>query len=309
MRFQQRDGEILSMIYVYDGVLALRHLKMRFWPNATLRAAQKRLSKLLSGNYLARPTVSQRRTQPIPEPIYWLGWKGILWIAGQHGASIAPPTSHGESQMRRLAKRLRDHGIHWLREPRWLQLAHDLAVVDFRRTIEASIQDVPTWALETWTHETVFRSEGDVISYQVKGTDGRLRTKSKFVYPDSYFVITDRQRHAQGQLARARFLLEVDRATHSNIRFGKEKVAPGVAYIQSRAYKRRFGNNSGRWLIVTTGERRMQNLMRQTHEVAGTGASVFFFTFFEALRNANVLTQPIWRQVGEKHPVSLLPAD
>ena len=95
----------------------------------------------------------------------------------------------------------------------------------------------------------------------------------KRVYPDSYFVIVDRQRAAQGLVARMRLLLELDNSTHANERFGREKVAPGLAYVKSEEYKTRFGANSGRWLVVTTGERRMTNLMRQTHQVAGRGAT------------------------------------
>ena len=43
MRFQGRDGRMISAIHRYGGVLARRHLKGMFWHDATLRAAQKRL--------------------------------------------------------------------------------------------------------------------------------------------------------------------------------------------------------------------------------------------------------------------------
>ena len=89
MRFQERDGEILSAIYAYGGLLGRRHLKERFWPDATLRAAQKRLGKLVEAGYLDRPTDEQRRTQPVSEPVYWLGWKGILWLAAQSDVKAA----------------------------------------------------------------------------------------------------------------------------------------------------------------------------------------------------------------------------
>ena len=58
MRFQDRDGAILSVIHEYGGVLARRHLKRMFWSNATLRAMQKRLSKLVKNDYLARPDIN-----------------------------------------------------------------------------------------------------------------------------------------------------------------------------------------------------------------------------------------------------------
>ena len=73
-------------------------------------------------------------------------------------------------------------------------------------------------------------------------------------------MIMDKQRLAQGLLARARFLVELDNATHPNNRFGREKVVPGLAYIKSPEYKARFGDNSGRWLVATTGKVRMERV-------------------------------------------------
>lgn len=306
MRFQERDGEILSAIYKYGGVLARRHLKGMFWESATLRAAQKRLAKLVDNRYLARPTDHHRRTQPIPEPLYWLDWRGILWVAGQCNLSVKRPSNDGENQMRKLAKQLRKRGIRWLREPRWIQLAHDLTIVDFRLTVEWAAVELPFVSLEEWVNETVFRADGDAITYSVSGRDGEVRREEKRVYPDSYFVLVDHRRSGQGLLDRARFLLEIDNATHPNRRFGREKVAPGLAYIKSQAYKSRFGDNSGRWLVVTTGERRMRNLMRQTRRVAGAGAPVFLFTTFDQLTVANLLTDQVWEQVGSEEPRALL---
>ena len=306
MRFQERDGAILLAVYECDGVLARRHLKYMFFPDTTLRALQKRLSKLINNHYLARPTDQQRKTKPIPEPIYWLDWKGIIWVAGQNNVAVSPPANQGENQMRRLAKQLRDRGIRWVREPRWFQLSHDLAVVDFRLAVGRAISEVPSLSLEEWRHEGDFRSDGDTVRYQIMGRDGKVKQGKKRVYPDSYFVIVDQQRAAQGLLARARLLLELDNATHANERFGREKVAPGLAYIKSPEYKARFGANSGRWLVVTTGERRMRNLMRQTQQVAGAGATIFLFTTLDQIEAGNILTEPVWWQVGREEPISLL---
>ena len=83
-------------------------------------------------------------------------------------------------------------------------------------------------------------------------------------------------------------------------------MAPGLAYIRSREYKARFGDNSGRWLVVTTGERRMRNLMRQTRRVAGDGAGIFLFTTFDQVESGNILIDRVWRQVGREETVSLM---
>ena len=306
MRFQERDSAILLTIYEYGGVLALRHLKGLFWPHTTLRAMQKRLAKLAENSYLDRPTAYQRKTQPIPEPICWLAWKGIVWIAGQNNVVVNPPANEGENQMRRLARQLCGAGVRWLREPRWMQLSHDLAVVDVRLTLEWGIRQLPGLTLEEWQHESEFRSNGDVVEYEVAGRDGKVWRGKKRIYPDSYFAIVNQRQSPQGLLVRTRLLLELDNATHANERFGREKVAPGLAYIRSAAYKARFGDNSGRWLMVTTGTVRMRNLQKQTHQVAGHDAGVFRFTTFDRLTSSNAVVEPIWWQVGRGQPEPLL---
>ena len=78
-----------------------------------------------------------------------------------------------------------------------------------------------------------------------------------------------------------------------------DKVKPGLLYLKSTAYKERFGYNSGRWLVVTTSEKRLDNLKHQTEAIAGRAASVFYFTTFAQVNPATILTAPIWRRGGE----------
>ncbi len=128
-----------------------------------------------------------------------------------------------------------------------------------------------------------------------------LRHVRKKVIPDGYFAIDilDGRYRIRGDATRARFLLEVDMASHDNPSFGKEKVLPGIAYILSSAFRKRFGDNSGRWLIITTGERRLLNLKRQVEAEAGEGASIFYFTTFDQVRPETILSAPIWHRGGD----------
>ena len=142
MKFQPRDGNLMLRIYDYDGMLPFRVIKQMFWSGKTDRAAQKRLAKLVNNRYLCRPTPEQYRTQPIPEPIYWLDWRGILWVAAQRGGKVTPPPKDSEYQLRRFDKRLREQGIRWLREPRFAQLYHDLSIVRFRLAVERALSEV-----------------------------------------------------------------------------------------------------------------------------------------------------------------------
>ena len=270
---------------------------------------EKRLSKLNHGEYLAWPSRDQWRSKPIPEPICWLGWKGILMVAGKRGIVIEPPGQSNENKLRRFEKELHDKGLHWMREPRWIQLEHDIAVTDFRLGVEQAVAEIRSLTLENWITDGTFRSSMDVIEYAVKGKDGTLKTEKKGICPDGYFEISDERRRINGTPARARFLVEIDMSTHDNPSFGREKAIPGVAYIKSAAYKNRFGYNSGRWLIVTTGKVRMKNLMQQTIQSVGSGSKAFLFTTFRAMAGRNVLTEAVWTQPGSDRPLALFAVD
>ena len=96
---------------------------------------------------------------------------------------------------------------------------------------------------------------------------------------------------------------------HDNPSFGREKAVPGVAYIKSAAYKNRFGHHSGQWLIVTTGNVRMKNLVQQTIQSIGPGSKAFLFTTFPQITGKNVLTEAVWTQPGSDRPLALFAVD
>jgi hypothetical protein len=121
---------------------------------------------------------------------------------------------------------------------------------------------------------------------------------ARFIRPDGYFAVT------RGDYT-GKFLLEIDLATEHNPRIAREKVLPGIAYLRSAGYKRRVGYGSGRWLFVTTSDRRMNNLKRQTEIVAGGDARVFYFTTFDRVSDDTILTDSIWCRGGEETPTSL----
>lgn len=291
MRLQKRDIEILKTIYRCDGVLARRQLKQLFWPSASPQAMRHRLSLLYHNGFLNMPDSDQRRTNPISEPVVWLGWRGILVMARQEGIEINAPTVINENQLRKLEKQLRTHGIRWQREPRWSQLAHDIAVNDFRLTVEHAAHYWPSISLEQWVPEGEFLVDMDTIM---------VGKRKKGVRPDGFFVLVDHLRFINNSPAKARFLLEFDNSTHSITRFGHEKAQPGLAYVRSKAYRERFGYNSGRWLVVCKSERRMQNLKAHTEKILGKQACNFFFTILEKAKPLTVFNQAIWLRGGSE---------
>jgi hypothetical protein len=156
-----------------------------------------------------------------------------------------------------------------------------------------------------WIPESEFRANTDVIRFDFKANDGELKHRKKGVCPDGCFIIADENKWRNAEPFKARFLLEIDMATHDNPSFGIEKAAAGATYIKSSAYKNRFGVNAGRWLVVTTGVTRMKNLMKQTKSRVVKSPQLFYFTTLEMTKNHNVLTAPIWWQVDKDAPQAL----
>jgi hypothetical protein len=306
MRFQDRDGLILHAIQDYGGVIAKRQIHDLFWMGKSKRAMQNRLSKLYANKYINRPSLKQRKLNPIPEPIIWLGWKGVLYLANAANLKVDQPKTINENQLRSLELSLRRKGLRWLREPRWTQLNHDLTTIDIRLKIGFDLQALNYLKMECWINETDFRSNYDRITFSYKDRKGRLLHKKRGVIPDGYYCLLDKKRDTKGLPAKAHFLLEVDMATHDNPSFGIEKAAAGAAYIKSAEYKNRFGSNTGRWLIITTSDIRMGNLIQQTQEKAGKNNSLFFFMTFSEFFTKNVFLEPIWSVCGENRKQKLL---
>jgi hypothetical protein len=307
MRIQKRDEEIFKAIFENEGVLAKRQIHSMFWFGKSWRAMEQRLSKLFNGGYIDWPSTKQRKEHPIPEPVCWLGPKGIAHISGEHGVYVERPKNEGEYQLREYQRNLRSNGIRWVRFPRWSLLRHDIAVVDYRIALEESVKELSLISIERWLPESAFRSDMDVVAYTIKDRAGKVKHSKKGVCPDAYCEIIDKERELRGERHRARLLLELDMATHDNLRFGREKIAPGVAYIKSPAYKARFDKNSGIWLVVTFGgNRRLHNLMRQAEKFAGQNSGLFLFSTLDKISEGNILTTPIWQKVGESQSRSIL---
>src|SRR5579862_5131090 len=267
MKFTARDGRILEAIHAYDGVLADYQIRALFFSGES--QVKLRLRLLFQQGYLARPSYKKRAS--LTHMVYWLDTKGASYVAGLSGTTLKEFT--------------------YVKEPRWSQLDHDLAVNDLRIAIAKACKHTPTFAVEEWIPQSEFYSHPDKVEY----TDAHKKKASRYIRPDAY-VITRKDEHL------FRFLLELEMATESNVRFAREKVLPGLAYLKSDIYQMRFGHNSGRFLVVTTSERKLRNMKRQTELAAGKDASLFYFTTFANLAPETLFTGSVWFQGGEEQP-------
>jgi len=268
MRLTERDRRILEAVHTYDGMLSFPQIQRLFFTGKS--QTEQRLKLLYQHGYLARPNKDQRRR--LPEMIYWLDKKGAEFIASLDGTPLKE--------------------FSWRVEPRWFQVEHDLAVNDFRLDmVEACNQDAQI-NLKTWIPESEFWSYPDKVRYtfQDKPINRNMR-------PDGYFMLTTGEH-------RIRYLLEIDRSTEDNPRFFREKILPGLAYLKSKAYEERFGHRSGRWLVVTTGERRLKNMLSQAQRANTDG--LFYFTIFDKINPNTLLQSPIWQRTDRKESVPLV---
>ena len=268
MRLTERDKRILEAVHAYDGTLSFSQIQRMFFTGKS--QTEQRLKLLYQNAYLARLNKEQRRRST--EMIYWLDKKGAEIVASLNGTPLPE--------------------FYWRKEPRWFQMEHDLAVTDFRLDlVQACYQDKDI-DLETWTPESEFWAYPDKVSYTYQD-----KTLKRNIRPDGFFMLTTGKN-------RIRYLLEIDRSTEDNPRFYREKILPGLAYLKSKAYEERFGHRSGRWLVVTTGERRLANMLSQARRAKTNG--LFYFTTFDKINPDTVLQSPIWRRTDRDDLIPLV---
>ena len=211
MRLTDRDSRILEAIHAFDGVLSDRQIKSLFFSGTS--QMQLRMRLLYQHGYVARP--DRRRRASMTAMVYWLDTRGAEYVAGLSSIPIEE--------------------FSYRHEPKWMQLEHDLVVNDLRIAVMEACQTTPGFALEEWIPQGEFWSQPDKVSFTLPNGKNGVR----YLRPDGYCVIKQRD-------YTSRLLLELDRATEDNPRFSREKIVPGIAYLRSDAYKKRFGFASGR---------------------------------------------------------------
>jgi len=268
MRLTDRDIRILEAIHAYDGMLGFSQILRMFFTGKS--QAEQRMKLLYQHRYINRPSKVERRR--LPEMIYWLDSRGAEIVASRDSTPLK--------------------AFAWRKKPRWFQVEHDLAVNNFRLDLEGACHATTKVELDSWTPESEFWSYPDRIEYKYND-----RKMYRNVIPDGFFILETPDHFI-------RYLLEIDRSTEDNPRFLREKILPGLAYIESKAYKTRFGHRIGRWLVVTTSDRRMRNMQNQARSAETKG--FFYFTTYDKINVSTLLFSPIWQRVDRDEPVPML---
>jgi hypothetical protein len=268
MRLTERDKQILEAIHAYDGMLGFSQIRRLFFNGKS--QAEQRMKLLYQHRYVNRPNREQRLR--MPEMIYWLDRRGAEIVASRSGSPVRE--------------------FSWRKRPGWFQVEHDLAVNNFRLDLEEACHCHPEVDLEIWVPEGEFKAYPDRIKYKYND-----RSMERNIRPDGFFILATIKH-------RIRYLLEIDRGTEDHPRIVRDKILPGLAYVKSKAYEKRFGHRSGRWLVVTTVETRLNNMLRQARRSEAKG--IFYFTTFKQITPETVLFSPIWYRADKDEPVPLL---
>jgi hypothetical protein len=241
---------------------------------------QRRLQLLYHHGYIHRDEQPQRLAE---------GRKPLVYLLDEKGARL-------------LAQARRTEGaeIDWKKKDNRISpmfLEHLLATNDVRIAIQLAANRHGI-ALERWLDERTLKSSAMKDYVRTTWTDrgGRRQDERLAVVPDGYFALS----HGPN---RGHFFLEIDLATEPGKRWA-HKVRAYLAYIQSGLYQKRYQTRSLRVLTVTTGPKRLANLIRST-EALGGGALFWFTTLGEASARA-VLHLPIWRRAKHEGVHALL---
>ena len=274
MQLTSRDVAIFETIHSCDGMLGAQQIQRLFFSG--WYQTRTRLTKLWKNGWVDRPERAWRAA--LPDMVYWLTSQSAEYLAALNGQTLAE--------------------FYWQSRPRPKLIPHDLRVNDFRLDVMEACELYPQFRLEEWVTGGEFWRSPDTISF--RNNDGK--SVKRQVRPDGYFAI----RHGN---QRFRFLLEIDMGTEDNPRLGREKMVPGAAYMLDKAYEKRFGANTGRWLFVTTSERRVQHMKAQAERDVNKHAHIFYFTTFAEVNSKSIFTEPIWYRGNFGELTSLFDVD
>jgi hypothetical protein len=278
LMLSDRDIAIIELMWECEGIMARRQIENLFWAGRNRSGARQRLRLLYDHKYLNQPS-DRRQCNNAPEHIYWLDSLGYELVGI-------------ESKNPKL-KRIKTFNPMMLR--------HHLQVVDVRLKVMGDVKMIKDLRLGEWIGENQFR----VRTPQIQQKDKKGK-RSQGIIPDGFFSLWNGFHAAPGRQQVFGYLVEVDRGTEDLGRI-KDKLKRGALYVDSRDYKERTGLSSGRFLMITTGWERAENMM---HLARNEGVSwAWYFTTISQTLDAkhNSIIDPIWKRADSTKFVSLVP--
>lgn len=271
MNLTERDVRIFRTIHAFDGCMSEPQIRALEFTGE--RQCKDRLSKLYQNAYVERCDPQLKNLAHAM--LYRLDKKAVEVLADLEGT----PTN--EFRYRKEFPKL---------------ITHSLRVNDVRVMCTRAMRQEQNWELAAWVSERQFNTQSDRVNYRTP--EGIKATR--VMKPDGYFILVS---DVQDIVFRA--FLEVDLSNEDNGRILEEKIYPYIAYIESSTYQERFGAQTARVLIVTTGPKRVENMKRKAERAVGKKAGYFWFTSFQELAASTFFAAPIWCIGGRENPTSI----
>jgi hypothetical protein len=280
-RLTERDRDIVLAVYQYR-VLTTNQIETLFFrpkegtPKSLYNSrCRLRLQALYHAGYLRRDEQPQKMTEGRKPLLYSLDMEGAKLVSQIYDVPLA------DLEWRPKAAPVSP-----------FTLEHLLATNDVRVLLQTSVGKHGL-EISRWIDDHTLRQKGTTDYVILKSKGGTAQRVS--LVPDGYFILENQEvRHHQ--------FLEIDMGTMTGMyaKYGRRdwarKVAAYLEYYRSGKYLERYHTKSMRVLTVTTSDRRLANLKGVTEKVGGKGR--FWFTTFDRLKGADILTDPIWSKAG-----------
>lgn len=171
------------------------------------------------------------------------------------------------------------------RRPALSLLEHTLAIGDVYIAVQKAVAARPQIRLDHWLPERFCRHEYEVRRADGSAGSGTGRWRKEVFQPDAFLRLT-----REASPATHNYFLEVDRG-HTNSRQFAGKLRTHARFLGSGLFADVFGWPDFHTLVVTTGQKRLDNLRALAER---EGSTLFWFTTSEAVDRSGILA-PIWR--------------
>jgi hypothetical protein len=272
--------EIVKAVYGYR-VLTTHQIQALLFPSdgkmGISSRCQYRLQLLFHQGYLWRDELPTRLSEGRRPLIYFLDTKGAQLLAELAEVELDEldwNPKHNDA----------NHSF----------LEHLMATNNVRVAVTVAARRLG-WSIGKWIDDRGLKSPQMKTVVTLTGPQGGKRRTA--VVPDGYFVL-DNGTHVYHHFLEVDLCTVTGEASAWGRRDWARKVAAYLEYYRSGQYQAHYGTPSLRVLTVTTGERRLQNLKAITERVGGKAR--FWFTTFEDVDPARVLTHPIWQVAGRQ---------
>ena len=259
--------EVMAAIHSFEGVMTHSQITRLCFPGCTSSWPLERMQHYFDHKLVKKIDAHNVNGRILGEIIYTLDKNGANMAARYKGMECPD--------------------FKWRRNPRWFTLFHDLTINDVRLAIVEACNIHKDFALKKWVSEYE-------LSQVTPRIPGRL---------DSFFLLRRATQAFPKKVEQLALHLEIDTGNHTIRRFIKRKIKPILKHFGTDAYSRHFGVREGVCLIVTSSEKRLNNLKKATEESGGEG--LFYFTTLDAITTETVLNQPIWYLAGSDYIFSL----